>query len=67
MTLKSESKIYSLYLRLVLSHILYSQDVLSFGICFLLYFFKLSAGHGFFFFIFVSLLGAEPAACFSIS
>ena len=40
-------KIYSFNLRLVLKHILHSQDVFFFGICFLLYFFKLSAGHGF--------------------
>ena len=32
---------------LVLKHILHSQDVFFFGICFLLYFFKFSAGHGF--------------------
>ena len=38
-------KIYSFNLHLVLKHILHSQDVF-FGICFLLYFFKLLAGHG---------------------
>jgi hypothetical protein len=42
-----KSKIYSLNLRLVLNHILNYQDVLSFRNLFLLYFFKLSAGHGF--------------------
>ena len=48
-----KSKIYSFNLRLVLKHILHSQDVFFRRVrvrvsCFLLYFFKLSAGHGFF-------------------
>ena len=41
-----KSKIYSFNLRLVLKHILHSQDVF-FRNLLLLYFFKLSAGHGF--------------------
>ena len=42
------SKIYSFNLRLVLKHILHSQDVFFRNLLFTLgYFFKLSAGHGF--------------------
>ena len=42
-----KSKIYSFNLRLVLKHISCILKMSFFGICFLLYFFKLSAGDGF--------------------
>jgi hypothetical protein len=46
---------YSLNMRLVLNHILNSQDVLSFRNLFFTLFFKLSAGHGF-----LSIISVAP-------
>ena len=54
-----KSKIYSFNLRLVLKHILHSQDVL--------YFFKLSAGHGFWFIMTINKENVNKSCVFVLA
>ena len=58
-----KSKIYSFNLHVVLKHILHSQD---FGICFLLYFFKLLSGHGVLSIIVDKELDEMKSPCYSL-